>query len=308
MESRATHKGCDFDVEIAPDVPDVLRGDAGRIRQILFNLVGNAIKFTDSGEIKIRVFQTSSDGDQLAIRFNVSDTGIGLTPDQQKVIFGRFSQADSSTTRKFGGTGLGLAICKDMVEALGGSIGVNSSPGKGSTFWFNVPCQTGIAANIDERLLISTPVRKVAKKNPQASLQVNASVENSVGLRILLAEDNPVNQLIAVETLKSAGHDVVVVSNDVEAIQAVTSQPYDVVLMDIFMPEMDGIAATKAIRNLTGAISEIPIIALTADAMEGEREKYLAAGMNDYITKPFDEAQLFGTIERHASAPPPLAE
>jgi len=302
MESRAAQKGCDFDVEVAPDIPDVLRGDAGRIRQVLFNLVGNAIKFTESGEIKIRVFQTSSDGDRLGIRFNVSDTGIGLTPDQQKTVFGRFAQADSSTTRKFGGTGLGLAICKDIVEALGGSIGVNSSHGKGSTFWFDVPCKTGLVDNVDERLLISAPVSQMAKKGPQAGLQMDASFEDSIGLRILLAEDNPVNQLIAVETLKSAGHDVDVVSNGVEALQAVTDQPYDIVLMDIFMPEMDGIAATKAIRNLTGAISEIPIIALTADAMEGEREKYLAAGMNDYVSKPFDESQLFGTIERSVAA------
>ena len=307
MESRAKQKGCDFDVEAAPDVPNVLRGDAGRIRQILFNLVGNAIKFTDFGEIKVHVFQSSSDGDQLSIRFNVSDTGIGLTPDQQKSVFGRFSQADSSTTRKYGGTGLGLAICKDIVESLGGSIGVNSNPGKGSTFWFDIPCKTGIADNVDERLLISPSVREIEKDKTPATLQVETSFKDFIGLRILLAEDNPVNQLIAVETLKSAGHNVDVVSNGIDAIQAVIDQPYDIVLMDIFMPEMDGIVATKAIRKLTGAISEIPIIALTADAMEGEREKYLAAGMTDYISKPFDESQLFGTIARHTPAHPPVS-
>ena len=309
MESRAAQKGCDFDVEVAPDIPDVLRGDAGRIRQVLFNLVGNAIKFTDSGAIKVRVFQSSNDGDQLGIQFNISDTGIGLSPEQQKTIFGRFSQADSSTTRKFGGTGLGLAICKDIVEALGGSIGVNSSPGKGSTFWFKIPCKTGNADNVDERLLISAPVRQIAKKEPQVNFPVEAQsslsdegLDDPISLRILLAEDNPVNQLIAVDTLEAAGYQVDVASNGLEVIEAVTEHPYDVILMDVFMPEMDGIAATKVICKMTGAVSEIPIIALTADAMAGECEKYIAAGMNDYVSKPFDDAQLYGTIKRSVAS------
>jgi signal transduction histidine kinase/ActR/RegA family two-component response regulator len=306
LESRARQKGCDFDVEVAPDVPEVLRGDAGRIRQVLFNLVGNAIKFTDVGEIKVRVYQSPGEGGRSVIRFNVSDTGIGLNVEQQKEVFSRFSQADSSTTRKFGGTGLGLAISKDLVEAMGGSIGVTSRSGKGSTFWFEVPCEAGDPDNVDVNLLMPSVVDKNSNQEASADIKEN-SAENGFdaelvgcsGLRILLAEDNPVNQLIAVETLKAADHHVDVVSNGADAIEAVTNHPYDVVLMDIFMPEMDGILATKAIRSLLGAISEIPIIALTADAMEGEREKYIAAGMNDYVSKPFNASQLFATIVRH---------
>lgn len=306
LESRARQKGCDFDVEVAPDVPEVLRGDAGRIRQVLFNLVGNAIKFTDVGEIKVRVYQSPGEGGRSVIRFNVSDTGIGLNVEQQKEVFSRFSQADSSTTRKFGGTGLGLAISKDLVEAMGGSIGVTSRSGKGSTFWFEVPCEAGDPDNVDVNLLMPSVEDKNSNQEASADIKEN-SAENGFdaelvgcsGLRILLAEDNPVNQLIAVETLKAADHHVDVVSNGADAIEAVTNHPYDVVLMDIFMPEMDGILATKAIRSLPGAISEIPIIALTADAMEGEREKYIAAGMNDYVSKPFNASQLFATIVRH---------
>lgn len=285
MESRARHKGLAFAIERAPNVSDSLRGDPDRIRQILFNLIGNSIKFTEAGGIAIRVSQTIRADEICEIRFEVEDTGIGLDEEQQERVFDRFSQADGSTTRKFGGTGLGLAISRELAQLMGGSIGVRSYPGGGSVFWFTVRCEAGDAANIHEQ------DQSRNSDGPAEAMQIQS-------LRILIAEDNLVNQLIASDTLESAGHRVDVVSNGVEAIEAVTAFPYDLILMDIFMPEMDGLTATKRIRAMPGEVSNIPIIALTADAMAGEREKYLAAGMNDYLSKPFEMQQLLRTIKR----------
>lgn len=284
MESRAQQKGLVFAIERAANVSDVLRGDPERIRQILFNLVGNSIKFTEAGGITIRVSQTSCVDDICEVRFEVADTGIGLEEEQQERVFDRFSQADGSTTRKFGGTGLGLAISRELAQLMGGSIGVRSKPGDGSVFWFTVCCESGDASNIPE---------------PDQSSHADRAGEATQfeSLRILIAEDNTVNQLIAADTLESAGHRVDVVSNGFEAIEAVTAFPYDLILMDIFMPEMDGLTATKRIRAMRGEVSSIPIIALTADAMVGEREKYLAAGMNDYLSKPFETQQLLRAIK-----------
>jgi PAS domain S-box-containing protein len=285
MESGAQQKGLAFAIERGPNDCDVLRGDPERIRQVLFNLVGNSIKFTEAGGISIRVSQTSQADDICEVRFEVADTGIGLAEEQQERVFDRFSQADGSTTRKFGGTGLGLAISRELAQLMGGSIGVRSKPGEGSVFWFTVQCEPGDASKIPEL--------------DQSSYSEGAVVATEIqSLRILIAEDNPVNQLIASDTLESAGHRVDVVSNGVEAIEAVAAFPYDLILMDIFMPEMDGLTATKNIRAMPGEASNIPIIALTADAMAGEREKYLAAGMNDYLSKPFETQQLLGTIKR----------
>ena len=285
MESRAQQKGLAFRIECAPNVSDVLRGDPERIRQILFNLIGNGIKFTETGEIIVRVSQTSVDDENCAVRSEVSDTGIGLDDEQQQRIFDRFSQADGSTTRKYGGTGLGLAICKELAGLMGGSIGVRSQPDKGSTFWFTVNCEQGDATKVidQDQTDFSGELFEAANTHP---------------LRILVAEDNPINQLIAADTLETVGHHVDVVSNGVEALAAVAAYPYDLILMDIFMPEMDGLSATRKIREMPGKESGIPIIALTANAMTGEREKYLAAGMNDYVSKPFQTNQLFGTIKR----------
>jgi CheY-like chemotaxis protein len=283
MESRAQQKGLAFKIECTPDMPEVILGDPTRIRQVLFNLVGNAIKFTETGGVTVCVSHTPLDNDRVELRFDVSDTGIGIDAKQQKRIFDRFSQADGSTTRKFGGTGLGLTICRELAQVMGGSIGVESNTDQGSTFWFTVHCELGDAANIDEQSRRSDQPVETAEFRP---------------LRILVAEDNPVNQLIAADTLEKAGHHVDVVSNGIEAVKAVKDYPYDLILMDIFMPEMDGLTATKKIPEMAGDESKIPIIALTADAMAGEREKYIAAGMSDYISKPFEANQLFGTIKR----------
>jgi CheY-like chemotaxis protein/HPt (histidine-containing phosphotransfer) domain-containing protein len=217
----------------------------------------------------------------LELRFEVRDTGIGISEAARARLFTRFSQADSSTTRKFGGTGLGLAICKQLAEFMGGEIGVVSQPGRGSAFFFTVRCQLG-----------------EAPAEPHAS---EADATSSLGtrkLRVLVAEDNSVNQLFIKMMLVRLGHFVDVVANGAEAVDAVKRVPYDLILMDIQMPEMDGPTATKVIRQLDRSISRIPIIALTANAMLGQREEYLCAGMDDYVSKPIERSLLLAAMAR----------
>lgn len=290
LESPAQQKDLAFVTRIAPDVPSVVIGDLARIRQVIFNLVGNAIKFTSEGSITVSVKQSpvdseSNDAGDVKLQVDVTDTGIGIPADAQDLIFEKFSQADSSTNRKFGGTGLGLAICRELVDMMGGEIAVDSTPGVATTFSFTVRCTEG-----DPDKLVDNDV------------YTNTFVDTNLiaprrKLRVLVAEDNVVNQEIALATLEKAGYVVDVVSDGAEAVEAVKSFPYDVVLMDIRMPVKDGIDATRDIRALPGQESETPIIALTADAMVGDAEKYLAAGMNAYTSKPFDQAKLFATIE-----------
>ena len=257
--SPAQHKGLALEIVCAPDVDVILKGDPGRIRQILLNLIGNATKFTETAQIDVWVSQKRDQGKQRELVFEVSDTGIGLSNEQQEHVFDRFAQANGLITRKYGGTGLGLAICKEPAELMGEGIGVRSEFGKGSTFWFTICCELGDEENIDEQL---------------EGIYVNDSIEagDFRPLHILIAEDNPVNQLIATDTLTTVGHNVDVVSNGLEALEAVSAKPYDVILMDVFMPDMDGITAAQKIREMPGEISSIPIIALTADAMAGGRE------------------------------------
>jgi signal transduction histidine kinase/ActR/RegA family two-component response regulator len=284
MRSPAMEKGLTYQSCIAPKTPTSLKGDMGRIKQVLFNLVGNALKFTESGGVTINVSHCESDGEKCLLRFEVSDTGIGIDADKQDLVFEKFAQADNSTTRLFGGTGLGLAICRELVEMMEGEIGIESEPGKGSNFWFTVACEK------------STP--KGIRLEPVESSQDGPDQAGSTQpLRILLAEDNEINQEIAVATLEEAGHHVDVVENGADAVDAVQNVSYDVVLMDVHMPEMDGVAATQAIRQLSGSVAKIPIIALTANAMVGDREKYIAHGMNDYSSKPFDPDKLLVTIQ-----------
>ena len=285
MESRARAKGLAFDAAINPETPQFLRGDHGRIQQVLFNLVGNAIKFTEEGEVSIKVTHKAVTGTACKLRFEIADTGIGIAPEKMAILFDRFTQADASTTRVYGGTGLGLAICKELTELMGGEIGVESDPGRGSNFWFTVACDIGDQKNVSGAQPLSSDA---TRKNAPVLRQ----------LRVLVAEDNVVNQEIISMTLEADGHEVDVVANGAEAVQAVQEKIYDVVLMDIQMPEMDGVSATKKIRALAGDVGRIPIIALTADAMVGDRERYMASGMNDYASKPIDLDELYEVLAR----------
>ncbi len=432
--ARAHGKGIDLATFVEPDVPNRLRGDPGRLRQVLLNLVANAIKFTEHGGVAIEAFSLGTVEGEVHLRFEVTDSGIGIPPEVVPALFQKFTQADSSTTRRFGGSGLGLAICKQLVSAMGGEIGVDSAPGKGSRFWFTVRLAPGVAdrasryaantalrgfrvlvvddnevnrlifrkqlgawgmtvqsvesgsealAALDEavrrgapfhialidqmmpemdgvelgrrigaepafaqtKLILATSlgVRGLAARAEACGFAVAlskpvvqgkllecvaqlcgvdiavaplpattgstasapASLRDIGPLRILVVEDNQVNQLLATVLLGKAGHRIDIAANGLEALDAVNSRPYDLILMDVQMPEMDGIEATKRIRAMAGAASAIPIIAMTANAMKGDRERLLAAGMNEYVSKPIDKGQLFLAIASCMGIAPP---
>jgi signal transduction histidine kinase/DNA-binding NarL/FixJ family response regulator len=279
LGERAENKGLTLTSDVPPDLPDWLIGDPTRLRQVLFNLVGNAIKFTETGGVHVAIAVSGREDEAATVRFAVRDTGIGIAPDVQSKLFNRFVQADSSTTRKFGGNGLGLAISAQLVGLMGGQIDIDSEPGRGSTFSF------AFRLSLGEKPATETLV------TPSRAAPVRR-------LHILVAEDNRINQTLITVLLKTQGHEVEVVSDGAQAIAAVQSRPYDLVLMDVQMPNMDGMAATAAIRRLEGPGAQIPIIALTANAMVGDREKYLAAGMDDYVSKPIDARLLAAAIER----------
>ncbi|MEW5729044.1 MAG: ATP-binding protein [Pseudomonadota bacterium] len=270
MRPRATEKGLAFAVRVDADVPRWVTGDAGRLRQVLLNLVGNAVKFTQAGGVTVTV-APAGDG---RVGFAVTDTGIGIPPDALDKLFGAFSQVDGSIARRFGGTGLGLAISRRLVEAMGGAITVASEPGKGSTFAFQLPLPA-------------------TTQPPAASPDALPEV---APLRILLAEDNPVNQMVAVKLLSRHGHLIDVAANGADAVAAVARADYDLVLMDMQMPDLDGLQATARIRALPGEKGLTPIVAMTANAMAGDRERCLAAGMDDYVSKPVDIPKLMGIL------------
>lgn len=290
-DSQLQGKGLTFSIEVAPDVAPILKTDPTRIRQILFNLIGNAAKFTEEGSVTVKVSQRRLEDDEFELRLAVTDTGIGIAPDGQSRLFTKFSQADESMTRKYGGTGLGLAICKELTELLGGEIGVESTLGQGSTFWFTLRCAPGDPNAIDSETWVYETVDIDTPKTKRP-------------LRILVAEDNHVNQVIVKAMLSKTSHKIDVVGNGAEAVSAVVRAPYDLVLMDIHMPEMDGITATGKIRDLPGDINNIPIIALTANAMAGDRERCLKAGMTDYVSKPINPQTLYSAIARCSGQEP----
>ena len=291
MAPQAVEKGLGLSTDFGSKIPRLVTGDPVRLRQILINLVSNAIKFTDQGTITINLNVVEADKQNARLRFSVSDTGIGITKPAQEQIFRRFTQVDSSLARQFGGTGLGLAIAKQLCELMGGEIGVESEFGEGCTFWFTVDLSISNESSTDSDVVAT------ANESPDAD-------ECTAGeLLILLVEDNPVNQRVAIAVLTRAGHRVDAVVNGIEAVSAVNAQLYDVILMDVQMPEMDGIAATKAIRAFGGENRNTPIVAITANAMAGDREECLKAGMTDYLAKPFKPVDLLATIDRCMNEP-----
>ncbi|TQV83517.1 hybrid sensor histidine kinase/response regulator [Denitrobaculum tricleocarpae] len=421
LSARAHAKGVEIASFIAPDVPIALVGDPGRLRQVLLNLAGNAIKFTNEGGVSLEVSFKNASENAVELLFELRDTGIGISKDSLPQLFDKFTQADTSMTRRFGGTGLGLAICKELVSMMSGEIGAESEPGSGSLFWFSVRLkrQTGkgkdtrtkaasllagrrilavddnevnrlvfekqfAALRIDgeitadaetalkrlndsadssgfdaiiidhmmpdidgvelarrirdipeyrsTKLVLSSSSGEIVtdsrarelgfdaampkplgfgamtscigalfggpeQPDTLPSLDSKTDVSSSNSLRVLIVEDNQVNLLLATTILTKAGHRTDGANNGLEALSAIRSRPYDVILMDMMMPEMDGLDATRAIRKLSGSRSEVPIIAMTANAMKGDREKCLQAGMNDYLSKPIDKAKLFEKIE-----------
>ena len=285
IRTRVEEKGLKFEVDIDDATPTWLHGDFGRLRQIVLNLISNAVKFTDDGSVRLKVRSNGVADGLVELRFDVTDSGIGISSDVLPQLFKRFTQADTSTTRRFGGTGLGLAICKELSELMGGEIGAESTLGKGSNFWFTV------------KMEVANPEIERDPENQNLG-RIDDSEPDAAPLRILLVEDNVVNQRVCVAMLRLAHHDVDVVENGADGMEAVRDGTYDLVLMDVHMPVMDGVSATKAIRALDGEKSTIPIIALTANAMKGDREKYLAAGMDDYVAKPIDPTELSAAISR----------
>ena len=293
LAPRAREKGLALTCSIDPAVPDVVVGDPGRLRQVLVNLIGNAIKFAERGGVALNVGcpPPRNDG-EVDLQVRVRDTGIGIAADQHAAIFDPFEQADSSASRKYGGTGLGLAIAKQLVGLMGGTIGVESEVGHGSTFSFNARLwRAGRGA-----------------QRTQGAALVTATPSSLAGrvLRVLLVEDNPVNQHLAMRLLQKHGHDVSVAGNGREALRTLAREVFDVVFMDVQMPEMDGLEATAAVRTLEaegGMVQpHVPIIAMTAHALAGDRERCLAAGMDDYVSKPIRAEHLLAAMERVLAA------
>jgi PAS domain S-box-containing protein len=295
---RASQKGLGYTFRVQPDVPAEAIGDVGRIQQVLVNLVGNAIKFTDAGAVSVEVAREQGTDDEVALHFSVRDTGIGIAVERQSDIFEPFAQGDPSTTRRFGGTGLGLAISARLVELMGGRIWIDSEPGQGATVHFTARLgavadgpQPAPTASAGQRKPAGGAAREAESPRPSPALASRA-------LRILLAEDNPVNERLTVALLARRGHEVTVAGTGRQALEALERESFDLILMDLQMPEMGGLEAVTRIRNgEAGTDTHLPVIALTARAMPGDREACLEAGMDGYLTKPIRPAELYAAIE-----------
>jgi PAS domain S-box-containing protein len=281
-ERQALAKGLEFSVEVAAALPQQARGDGRRLRQILLNLVSNAVKFTSEG--KITVAASALNGAERGIRIEVSDSGIGIEPAILDDMFMPFTQADVSTTRNYGGTGLGLAIARELTELMGGTIGADSAVGSGSTFWIELP--------------LAVPALGERDGAQPAPASTTATKTWTSAPLVLVAEDGRVNQIVAVRTLERCGCRTEVVANGQEALDALAKQHYDAVLMDCQMPGMDGYEATTELRRREAGGSHTPVVAMTADAMKGTAERCLAAGMDAYLSKPLHREQLIETLHR----------
>ncbi len=277
----ARERGLDLNFVLKPDVMNLVRGDPNRIRQVLLNLLSNAIKYTEKGSVVLTIAKVGDLPAGTILKFSVTDTGVGIAKEQQSRLFQKFSQIEDRPGVYLRGTGLGLAICKSLVEQMGGAIGVTSMPGLGSNFWFTVPLKTASGHGFRP------------SGWPAAARG---------GARILLVEDTVMNQELMITLLRRAGHEVEVVGDGEAAVEAVQRRDFDLVLMDVQLPRMDGMAATHAIRRLGTAASRLPVIAMTARALSGDVEKCLAAGMNDHLSKPVDAAALLAMIDRWVPA------
>jgi PAS domain S-box-containing protein len=312
MAWRARQKGLELRCDMPASLPRMVRGDPGRLRQVLVNLLGNAIKFTAYGKVELALRALREREDRCEVEFAVSDTGIGIAPDKQKLIFDAFSQVDGSTTRQYGGTGLGLAISRRLVFLMQGQLDVSSEPGVGSTFRFSIPLKP---TALPLSWLAGTPVLPAASDG--AALAAPASDADTIGaaaagpgatgLRILLAEDNQVNQRLALRLLEKMGHRITLVDNGHAALEGGMHGGFDLILMDVQMPGLDGLSATRQIRQWEHQHGgHVPIIAMTARAMQGDRERCLEAGMDDYLSKPIDSErlrQLVGQFDTGQSDP-----
>ncbi|HET9322205.1 MAG TPA: ATP-binding protein, partial [Bryobacteraceae bacterium] len=273
--------GVRIEAHVNEDVPSRLSGDPLRLRQVLVNVVGNAVKFTREGEIEVQVSRVDEQDENVALQFLVRDTGVGIPAEKQRSIFEAFEQADSSTTREYGGTGLGLAIASKIVGMMGGRMWVESQPGHGSSFFWT-------ARFARPALEEAGPPERLERPEPRQA---------HVTLQILLAEDHDVSRTLMKKLLEMRGHQVTAVCNGRQALQEMDRQIFDVLLMDIHMSELDGLTATAVIRGNEQGAAQVPIIALTADAGAGLRERYLAMGFTDYIAKPVKPEALYALIE-----------
>ena len=284
LKDKVEQKNLKLSYHIDPNVPEMLIGDPLRLKQVLINLCNNSIKFTNDGFVKIRIEAISSSDNKIRLKFEVEDSGIGISPENQLKLFKSFTQADASTTRKFSGTGLGLAISKNLVQLMNGDIGIISEEGKGSIFYFD--SEFGI---IPQNLSVS----EVNEISP-----LDLSVTK---LKILIVEDNIIIQKVATLNLNKMGHKVRVASNGIEAVDMFKNEAFDMILMDIQMPEMDGVEATTIIRQWernNNTKNPIPIVAMTANSLQSDKEHFKSVGMNDYLGKPFNNAELAHVVER----------
>ncbi|MGF1535696.1 MAG: ATP-binding protein [Elainellaceae cyanobacterium] len=285
FEPKAQQKGLQLHLAIAPDIPQHLRGPVDRLRQVLANFISNAIKFTDSGEVELTIRATSPMVDPAAegsveLRFSVRDTGIGIAPENQNRIFNKFTQVETSASRQYEGTGLGLAICQKIVTLMSGKIGVNSIPGVGSTFWFQVPLERAHGSTGQRR---NTPLSLLHDAHRKA---------------VLVVEDIPANQELMLTVLKQFGYSAVAARDGREALNQIDRHCFDIILMDCQLPEMDGYETTRRIRQAESSQHRIPIVGITAHAMLGDREQCLAAGMDDYLSKPIRLDELEATVRK----------
>ncbi len=292
LSEGAANKGLSLQCRMEPEQPPPIRADVTRLRQILVNLVGNAIKFTEEGGVSLLVSQQSSDSDRTRIRFEVRDTGIGIPHEMQEGLFHPFTQADSSTTRRFGGTGLGLAICKQLIDLMGGTIGVVSTPGAGSTFWFEVAFDRASAREAQDDVVVSEPESVL-------------SLPRFEGFKVLLVEDNPINQEVGQIILDHMGLAVDIAENGQEALGLLQERHYDLVLMDCQMPVMDGFEATRRVRESERSNGNpgVVIVAMTGNAMQGDRESCIRAGMDDYLAKPFTLTEVAQILSKWLKQP-----